>query len=81
MKPVLSISLVLCLAAPVSAQTATTGTARFAGHIVQTTERMGATVSTLDAHVARRTWRSHLLDYAMTRTRPGAWRAVVVEYR
>lgn len=81
MKPALPITLVLCLASPVSAQTGTTGTAHFAGHIVQTTERMGATVSTLDAHVARRAWRSHLLDYAMTRTPSGAWRTLVVEYR
>lgn len=80
MKPALPMMLVLCFAAPAFGQAGTAAT-RFAGRIVHTTERMGATVSTLDARTARRAWRSPLLDYAMTRARPGAWRAVVVEYR
>lgn len=81
MKPALPMMFVLCLAVPAAAQTGPAGTARFDGRIVQTTEHVRATVRSLDAHVARRAWRSDLLDYAMARTHPGAWRAIVVEYR
>lgn len=88
MKTSLRVAFLFLLPPCVAAQDASTGAVGFAGDVVQTTAIVksagfvpSAAVSRIDADIARRSWHSRLLSYAMERKLSTSWQTMVVEYR